>query len=397
MSRKDAKEIWKLVIVSVASFSLLGASVHLIIPKELISQVIPEKTVSPVLQTDSLKIGILTSSKNYQTLIEYLQEQLGNQLEITLEGDGNLSYQAAKNKIIQNQWDIVFTLSPMLSVAAKDNGYSFAARMFPDFEPYYESALFVRNDSFIQSLADLKPTTTIALGDFNSASSFYMPVYDLYGKTLRVKAGNRSSQIREMVKTGKVDVGASSFDLVKDNPAFRVIHVSRKIPGSGVYLSPKLSNSDQTTLKKVLLDAPAIIKQQANYDVGQEPDYTMFVGISRRAEEVLSCADFSQNPINFFCPSSNPQNLTAFNDTTITGKVNGFSYVDNDTLHLKLSGKDGNLYRVVVARKILNQVKNAPPPPGLINKTLQVIGVQPVEVNSRLELKVEQANQLQVL
>ena len=396
MSRQDAKEIGKLVIVSVASLSLLGIAVHLIIPKELISQVVPRQTVSPRLQADLLKIGILTSSKDYQTFIEYLQDQFGNQLEITLEGDGNLSYQAAKNKIIQNQWDIVFTLSPMLSVAAKDNGYSFAARMFPNFEPYYESALFVRNDSSIQSLADLKPTTTIALGDFNSASSFYMPIYDLYGKTLRVNAGNRSSQIREMVKSGKVDVGASSFDLVKDNPAFRMIHVSRKIPGSGVYLSPKLSKSDQTLLKKVLLDAPAIIKQQANYDVGQEPDYTMFVGISRRAEEVLACADFSQNKINFFCPPSNTNYITS-NETAVIGKVNGFSYVDNDTLHLTLSGKDGNLYRVVVARKILNQVPNAPPPPGLINKTLQIIGVQPVEVNSRLVLKVEQANQLQVL
>jgi hypothetical protein len=99
---------------------------------------------------------------------------------------------------------------------------------------------------------------------------------------------------------------------------------------------------------------------------------------------------------NFFCPPSNTNYITS-NETAVIGKVNGFSYVDNDTLHLTLSGKDGNLYRVVVARKILNQVPNAPPPPGLINKTLQIIGVQPVEVNSRLELKVEQANQLQVL
>ena len=127
-------------------------------------------------------------------------------MQIVIEGDEDLPYQEAKNKLATKQWDIAFTLSPMISVAAQDNGYHWAARMFANYPPYYQSALFVKANSPIRSLADLSPSTKIALGDFNSASSFYMPSYDLYGKTLLVDMGYRGDDIREMVSSGQADV-----------------------------------------------------------------------------------------------------------------------------------------------------------------------------------------------
>lgn len=178
-------------IKSFQSFSVNNASMSLAVNST-------EKVAKYRLQAKSLKIGILGNPKDYNELESHLRSQFGNNIQITIDGDNSISYTEARNRIIRKEWDIAFTLSPMLSVAAKNNGYTYVAQMFPDNPPYYQAALFVKSNSSIKSLNDLKPSHTIALGDFNSASSFYMPAYDLFGKTLRVDEGN-SSQAKFLV------------------------------------------------------------------------------------------------------------------------------------------------------------------------------------------------------
>lgn len=206
-------------------------------------------------------------------LAEHLKEQLvpdnfwqflqGKKIKIVIDGDKTLPYQEAERRIASKEWDIAFTLSPVISVAAKDNGYIFAARMFPSSKTY-QSALFVKADSAIKSIDDIKPTTTIALGAINSASSFYMPSYDLYGKRAILDIGHRGSEILKLVKTGKADVGSAALgDTIKATDAnIRLIHQSRDIPSSGIYLSSKLSESDRQTLKNCSLTPQKIFKKK---------------------------------------------------------------------------------------------------------------------------------------
>lgn len=352
------------------------------------------------LQSSSLTIGILTKPENYNELASYLRTQFGNKVQVIVDGSQSISYSDVRDRLLRKEWDVAFALSPMLSVAAKENGYTFVARMFADKPLHYQAALFVKSNSSIQSLNDLKPTTTIALGDFNSASSFYMPTYDLFGKTLRVDMGHRSQEIQEMVKTGKADVGAAAYDTIKNNPDLRVIHVSRPIPGSNVYLSPNLSELDRQTIAKVLLKAPENVKDQTNYGAGQEPDYSEFIKISQKAEEVLKCADFKRNPVNFFCSGSNFTHFSPSSDTTpdIVGRVNGWSRKNDNTEQLNLSGQDNKFYTVVMPRSILNQVPGVSNPLSLQSKDVRVIGVVPREIrNGNFELKITQPNQLTVL
>lgn len=352
------------------------------------------------LQAKSLKIGILSNPKDYTDLEAYLRSQFGNKVQVTIDGSKSISYGEVRNRIVRKEWDIVFALSPMLSVAAKNNNYHFAARMFPNSPPYYRSALFVKSNSSIQSLNDLKPTTTIALGDFNSASSFYMPAYDLFGKSLQVNMGHRGKKIIEMVKAGQADVGAGAYgSAIKDDPSLRVIHISRKIPSSSVYLSPKLSDSDREIIKKILVDAPKDVKDKANYDAGQEPDYSYLVKISQKAEEVFKCADFKQNQVNFFCQDNvSIENHTYSNDAPkIVGKINGWSRKDNNTEQFNLSGQDNKVYLLTIPRQILNQVPGASNPLALQNKEVQITGVLPKEVGQKvLELQISNSNQLTV-
>lgn len=400
MSSPKTNQALILTISAILSLSLFGIMVYLFVnPKTgLIPGVISEiKQPINRLETNSLTIGILGKSEDYTPLVDYLKQQFGDQITITIDSKIRESYQEVKNKLASKKWDIAFTLSPMISVAAKDNRYVWVARMFPQSPPYYQSALFVQKNSSIQSIADFKNTTVIALGDFNSASSFYMPSYDLFGKSLRVTMGHRGEVIQELVKTGKADVGAVSYEAVKNDPNFRVIQISRNIPGSGVYLSPNLSDNDQKAITKALVNAPANIQNQANYGEDKEPDFSYFIQISKRAEEVLKCANFNQNPVNFFCSPASaniPESLTR-ESNQIIGIVNGLSIVENQITRLTLQAKDQKIYYVFLNPQILNQIPNAGSGLNLQNKTLVITGVIPDPKSN--QIVINDPNQIQVL
>jgi serine/threonine protein kinase len=271
----------------------------------------------PRISDSTIVVGILSDSANYQELSNYLSQEFvpanywdylkGKQIKVVVEGSKKLSYSEVKKRLIEKKWDIAFAKSPMISRFAQKQGYSYLAGMFPD-STIYNSGMFVKKNSPIRSIDDIKPSTVVALGDFNSASSFYMPAYDLYGKTFSRKLA-RSESPMDMVGKGKADVGAATIDGIQANKSkFRIIHQSRDIPGSGVYLSPYFS-SQHEKIKQVLLDAPANIRDSsaANYDDVPEPNYTEFDKIAARVDKIVECVDFTRNPINLFCPKKSPR------------------------------------------------------------------------------------------
>jgi serine/threonine protein kinase len=273
----------------------------------------------PRISDSTVVVGILSNSANYQELSDYLSREFvpanyveylrGKQIKVIVEGSKKLSYQEVKKRLLEKKWDITFAKSPMISRFAQKQGYSYLAGMFPD-SAIYNSGIFVRKNSSIRSISDIKPSTVVALGDFNSASSFYMPAYDLYGKTFSRKLA-RSESPMDMVGKGKADVGAATIEGIQANKSkFRIIHQSRDIPGSGVYLSPYFSSQHQK-IKQVLLDAPASIRDSsaANYDDVPEPDYTEFEKIATRVEKIVECVDFNRNPIDLFCRKKAPQRI----------------------------------------------------------------------------------------
>ncbi|MEH2000954.1 MAG: PhnD/SsuA/transferrin family substrate-binding protein [Nostoc sp.] len=373
-------------------------------PKSAVSSPSPAiKNNQQDLQTSSLTIGILSKSSYYEELTTYLRSQFGNKVQIVIDGDESISYEEARKRMINKEWDIAFTLSPILSLAAKNNDYHFAARMFPNNPPYYQATLFTKSNSSIKSLNDLKSTNTIALGDFNSASSFYIPAYDLFGKSLRVDMGHRGKDIKDLVKTGKADVGAAAYEAIANDKDLRIIHLSKEIPGSNVYLSPKLSDSDRQIITKVLLNAPENIRKKANYGGGEESDYSQLIKISQRTEEILRCANFQKNPVNFYCGDNSPNqksnNYNNSNNTLeILGRINGWSSQNNEVESFKLSGKDNKVYQIIIPRKILNQVPGASNPIALQGKEVKIINVAPQKAQGGMfELKITQPNQLTVL
>ncbi|MBD2341827.1 PhnD/SsuA/transferrin family substrate-binding protein [Calothrix sp. FACHB-156] len=359
-----------------------------------------ERNKEQQLEATTLTIGILSPPKYYEGLATYLKQQFGNKVQIVLDGDDSISYEEARKRMINKEWDIAFTLSPILSVAAKNNNYHFAAKMFPNNPPYYQATLFTKSNSIIQSINDLKTTNTIAMGDFNSASSFYVAAYDLYGKSIRVDMGHRSKDIKNLVKTGKADIGAAAYEAVANDKNFKIIHLSKQIPGANVYLSPKLSESDRQIITKVLLNAPENIRKQANYGGGGEHDYTQLIKISQRTEEILKCANFQQNPVNFYCTdnSTNQKYNNSNNTSEILGRINGWTRQNNEIETFKLYGKDNQVYKITIPRKILDQIPGASNPIALQGKEVKIINVAPQKAQAGIfELKLTQPNQFNVL
>jgi len=336
---------------------------------------VPKETLS----VQNLTLGVVEEKKGskYESLKEYLESTFDPPITVTID---NPPYEDIKKQVAKKTWDIAFTYSPMISIAAEDNGYLVVGRMFPKLSGYYKSAMYVRNDSPIQALSDIKPSTIIGLGTISSASTFYVPVYTLYGLTLRVDRGHRSKEIAKLVASGKVDIGTGQLDKVKKDPnKFRIIHISRDIPGSGVYLSPNLTPADRETLIRVLANVPEELRSedQANYDMEPPSNHDAFRKVVQRSEQVLRCANFNQNPVDFFCRTSDVPRPKVI---SIEGTVQSFTYADAATGLVRLTlvpRGGGSIYQLLVNRALLSQIPLDPVDLAGNNKKIRVSLISP--------------------
>ncbi len=360
--------------------------------------------VEPELQIESpLTIGVMTDPEAYEDLSIYLQEaltgHLHQELDIQIEGNDSITYQAAKNNIARNNWDLVFAYSPMNGVIARDNDYVWVARMFPNYPNYYQSALFVRQDSSIQSMADITDATRVALGQIGSASKFFMPIYTLYGKTITLDHDqSRSQDIIDQVRWGQADVGAVAKAEIEADRDFRIIQTSRDIPGSGVYLSPQLSPEAQALVSQILLAAPEPIQQAANYGVGAELDYEAFREITLKTEELLACVDLDEAPVRLFCQdaeATTPESGDLL--ASMTGQINGWSRISDQTVQLTLSGDDGQIYQLLIDLALMSQIPNCTSPTVCNQKRIEINDVQVQNLTEGVtQLQIVNANQIYV-
>lgn len=365
---------------------------------------------TPSSEKTSLTLGVVTTPynpvENYTALEKHLEEQLKTQSGFSvdikidsIEITGENPLQQARNRLAEKKWDIAFTTSPILSVSAINNNYEFVARMFPQ-SPKFESSLFVLNESPIQGIDDLTPDKTIALGELSNPTTFYIPVYDLYGKILKVDRGNPDAQsIVEKVKSAQADVGAAPFQIVSTDPQLRVIQRSRSIPLSGVYLSPSLSNPERESIEEALLNASEEIQQKAQYGAGEEPDYQYLIGITNRVDTILSCVDLDRQPLQFFCSESDKFTQVGSDrqtdDIVARGQVNGYQ-INGENVTLSANGEDGKTYRILVPRPLLDRIPNALPLAELQDKSIQLRSVEPTQNGATIDVKIESSEQLTV-
>ncbi len=345
-------------------------------------------------QARSLTIGIVSPSPNddYDALAAYLQAKLGRLVKI----DQDTPFEKIPDRIARKKWDIAFTRSPIFSIDAESNRYLGVTRMFPNEPPYYRAALYVRSQSPIQSIADIEPTTTIALGSPESAPTFYLPIYALYGKSLRVGTGYRPSDVVEMVKARKVDIGAGRYSTVEDRPDLRIIYVSKDIPGAGVYLSPLLSIPEQQQIKESLLNAPPEIQAKANYGNSQIPKYDELRKIILKTEKFLNCPGVKaesfdlKKTIDLFCQEQRRDS------NVVEGKVREYKVLAQGNIQFKVVTPKNRIYFILVPKQILNQIPIDPL--NAIDSSVQLEDVKPrLLADGTRAVKITRPNQLSLL
>lgn len=276
---------------------------------------------APKLQATTLVIGTPDQRLNqYRDLERELERRLrpyrlldhlrGQSIDVVLRNAEN--YARSVTELKELRWDVALAFSPIVSMAAVEIGYRPIGVMFPDSRGY-ASALVTRSDSPYRTLSDLRPGTRLALGDWYSATKYYVPMDLLKGRTLTIVPNLEVPEILDLVRHRKADVGVVAMDLDQDirrlDPdgppgEFKVLVRGRPLPSSVIALSPRLSDHDRNVLKRVLLDLPAGMRSRskANYGPGPVPDYRRLERLVAEVRTLSACLALDGGALTLACP-----------------------------------------------------------------------------------------------
>lgn len=358
-----------------------------------------------------LDIGVLNikpnPKENYDDLADYLESEIEKEFNCDIEVNVHGIWAGAKGSLLQakqeiqnKNWDLAFTTLPMTAIAAEDNNYTWVAQMFPDRDyPYGRGAIIVRKDSKIQSFNDIESDDKLLLGKFSAPALFHLPLYDLYGKSLKVDRQDLNPfEIKNAILKGEADLAGFPIALIKQKDPIRVISESREIALGSVYLSPKLNETEQNTVKKMLFNAPDEVSTKAFYKkTGTKIDYTESAKVFSRVDELLGCINLQAEPVNLFCENPPPPiSHTKNHKGSIIGKINGYRRIGSDSFTFTLRA-NGKIYSVEIPESILDQHPDYESIPALYEKRLKFTDVEPKKFKDSFKLKITRVDQLEII
>jgi serine/threonine-protein kinase len=280
---------------------------------------------------------------------QLLRALRGEKIDVRIEGAR--SYPEAVAHLRARRWDVLLGFSPVVSMEAVQAGYRPIGRMFPG-EPDYRAILFTRQQSPLLGLQDITPETRLALGDFFSATKYYVPMSLLRGRRARVILNLSTAEIAEQVRSGSADVGAMAGNprrFPELNPGLRILASSTRLPQSIVALSPDLPDLDRDRLQRALLSAPNSVRGEdaANFGPGAAPDYRLFSRQVAEGKAFSACLRDRAPQLTLNCATSD-------RITVVEGWIEDVQ-PDGDRVRLQLSTADRQSLSVVIERALLEQ------------------------------------------
>jgi serine/threonine protein kinase len=248
--------------------------------------------------------------RDYPGFKEYLETELrkqygNNNIKVDIDSAPNTT--EAKNKINEQKWDIAFTSYANISIIAEDNQYKAIARMSPQQQSSYRNVcFFVRSDSKINEIKDIRSNQAIALPSNQDLPLFRMSLYDLYGKKIKLNMVSSLAEIKKQVDSGIAVIGVSFCESYSKDVRFKELSASRRIPVGAVFLSPRIQKKSRESqdIKNIIFSAPKHIQEKANYTPhGQIPDYTQFRNIHDTSQKLFNCINWTKNPVEFYSTS----------------------------------------------------------------------------------------------
>lgn len=330
-----------------ATASILGACMWL-----------ADYSFSPRVDQETIVIGTPDSRlTRYRSLEQHLQSRLrpasilralrGDKVAVRLEGAR--SYPEAVANLRARRWDVLMGFSPVVSMESIEVGYRPIGVMFPH-DRDYRSILFTRQDAKLQDLEDITPGTRVALGDFFSATKYYVPMSLLKGRKASIAMNLSTEEIVQQVRSGASDVGAIAghpHHFKQLNPGLRVLKSSTSLPQSLVALSPDLSDLDRHQLQRALFQVPDSIRGRsaANYGPGQPPDYRAFARQVAEAKAFSSCLHHDALELILDCSS-------AERVWTVKGWIDTLR-PEQDHVRISLSTSNQRALSIVITRPLL--------------------------------------------
>ena len=197
-----------------------------------------------------------TMVKNFDPLVKYLSKEIGKEVKFV----PSATYEDAVNKLRDGSIDMAH-LGPVTYVQARDGfGAEPLVKALEGGKAEYSAAIFVRNDSSIKDVTELKGKK-VAFGDKDSMSSNCGPKYFMFNKGVKesdlAAAVNHTSQdtVVSNVLSKDFDAGTvkeSIFEKNKDK-GIRIIGKQEHIPTFAMTVRKEVDSKVKEDLKKALL------------------------------------------------------------------------------------------------------------------------------------------------
>ncbi len=280
---------------------------------------------------------------------QFLRALRGDKIAVRVEGAR--SYPEAVAHLRARRWDVLLGFSPVVSMESINVGYRPIGLMFPQ-DPDYRSILFTKRDSSLRSVNDITPATRVALGDFFSATKYYVPMSMLQGRSARVLLNLSTAEIVEQVRSGKSDLGAMAghpqqFERI--NPGLKVLASSAPLPQSLIALSPGLGDLDRDRLERALLRAPDSIRGRdaANFGTGEAPDYRSFARQVTEGKAFSACLSHRADELTMRChPAERVESVEGWIDDVRP---------EIDQIRVSLSTVDRRSFAFLINRPLLEK------------------------------------------
>jgi len=248
---------------------------------------------SPQINLKKLIVGVIAygegvqSVEQYQSFINYLETQTKTLIE--LEPAYN-EVQAIK-QIQRQAWSLVFAPPGLAAIAISKANY---ISLFPlQGRTSRRSLIVVLATSNIHNLTNLNGKI-IALGQPGSATSYYVPLYTLYGTTpAEVRISPTPKTTLDWLAKKEVAAGALSEDEFEryktefDLNIFKILTTSLRVPSGSVLISPNVEPNQRQFIQQVMSAALPEMVQQAGYvPEVRPPEYKTLINFIEKVKPI---------------------------------------------------------------------------------------------------------------
>jgi phosphonate transport system substrate-binding protein len=267
------------------------------------------------LRNQQFVIGTVSYESGEDDLNRYddFQKYLAEKLNIFVQVEPTFNEVKALERIQAQAWSLV--LAPPGLAALAMSRYQYTPLLPLQGVSALKSVVVVPATSPYQDLRSLVGRR-LAIGQFGSATGYYLPIFNLYGLTLaELLVSPTPKAVLETIAQGKADAGAMSmeqFNAYKsqiNQMAFRVLFVDpHPVPPGLLLLGPSVDRNLEAALRKVLNEAPSVIANDAGFvPTGTVPDYTYMISVVNRVQSIfpadatdIGAKLLSQKPVRLF-------------------------------------------------------------------------------------------------